>query len=59
MKEGAVLILREEIWVDKYEGEPVRENLFERVHLIDGKIVAIESYEGGKLIATEHRNTGE
>lgn len=42
----------EQVILSKFEGEPLPENLVERVHIDNGKIFMHEFYEAGKLIRT-------
>lgn len=39
--------------LEKFEGEPKPENLFERIHIEDGEIIKVERYENGDLVDTE------
>lgn len=43
----------EETILEKFEGEPLSENLFERLHIKDGEIVKIEKFENGELVSSE------
>jgi hypothetical protein len=45
------VIVREDIVLDKFEGDPLPENLFERVHVRDGKIWKYEYFQNGELTA--------
>lgn len=36
--------------LDKYEGDPVPNNLFERLHITEGQITKVERFENGVLI---------
>lgn len=51
--ENDQVVLEERIVLSKFEGEPVPENEFERVHIVDGQIVAIDKIENGEVIATQ------
>lgn len=42
----------EQAILSKFEGEPLPENLIERVYIDNGKIVKHEFYEAGRLIKT-------
>lgn len=42
----------EQAILSKFEGEPLPENLIERVYIDNGKIVKHEFYEAGQLIKT-------
>lgn len=43
----------EQVILSKFEGEPLPENLIERVHIDNGNIVKHEFYEAGQLIRVE------
>lgn len=51
--ENDQVVLEERIVLSKFEGEPVPENEFERVHIVDGQIVAIDKIENGEVITTQ------
>lgn len=40
--------------LEKFEGDAVLENLFERIHIQDGEIIKREQFENGELVATEN-----
>jgi len=40
----------EKIVLSKFEGEPLPENEFERIHIHNGEIVAIQQIENGKVV---------
>lgn len=52
MEENNELQAEEVIVLSKFEGDPVPENEFERVHIKNGEIVAVESIENGKVVAS-------
>jgi hypothetical protein len=39
--------------LEKFEGEPLPENLFERIHIEDGEIIKVEKFENGDLVSSE------
>jgi hypothetical protein len=39
--------------LEKFEGEPLPENLIERIHIEDGEIIKVEKFEDGHLVETE------
>lgn len=39
--------------LSKFEGEPLPENEIERVHILNGEIVAVEKIENGQVVSTE------
>lgn len=43
----------ERVVLSKFEGDPLPENEFERMHIENGRIVAIHKIENGKIISTE------
>ncbi len=45
----------EKIVLEKFEGDPLPENLFERMHIHNGRITHVETFDNGKLVSTEHR----
>lgn len=53
MKENSKTKVQEDIVLRKFEGEPLDENEFERLHIRNGKIVARHTIENGEIIATE------
>lgn len=52
-EESVKAIFREEIVLQKFEGDPLPENEFERVHVVDGEIVKVEKIENGEVVSTE------
>jgi hypothetical protein len=48
MKDTPQVIIDEEIMLEKFEGEPLPENLIERVFIKNGKIIRIEKVGEGK-----------
>lgn len=42
--------VEEKIVLSKYEGEPLPENEFERVHIHNGQVVAVEKIENGEVV---------
>lgn len=48
-----VLQAQENTVLEKFEGKPVPENLFERIHIEDGEIIKVEKFENGELISTD------
>lgn len=45
--------MEEKIVLSKFEGEPLPENEVERVHIVNGEIIAIEKIEDGKVVSVE------
>lgn len=43
-------IIEERVVLSKFEGEPLPENEFERIHVLNGSIVAVEKIENGVVI---------
>lgn len=46
------LLVREETVLSKFEGDPLPENEFERIHIVDGNIVSISKIENGEVVET-------
>lgn len=44
----------ETIVLSKFDGEPLPENEVERVHIVDGVIIAVEKIENGEVVSTQH-----
>lgn len=44
------LNVKEVLVLSKFEGEPLPENEFERIHIEDGVIVTIEKIENGEVV---------
>lgn len=42
--------IEEVVVLSKFEGDPLPENEFERVHIKNGRIVAVEKIEGGAVV---------
>jgi len=45
--------VKEEVVLEKFEGEPVAENLVQRVYLENGRIIKEEKIENGKVVETK------
>jgi hypothetical protein len=48
------VIVEERLLLEKFDGEPVPENLTERVHVLNGKITKHEFIEQGNVVKTEN-----
>jgi hypothetical protein len=48
------VIVEERLLLEKFDGEPVPENLIERVHVLNGKITKHEFIEQGNVVKTEN-----
>lgn len=53
MEEVGKVVVREDMVLEKFEGEPEDGVLLERVYLTDGLITKHEYFENGKLVRTE------
>jgi hypothetical protein len=53
MLEASIVDVQEHTVLEKFEGDPVPENLFERVHIENGEVTKVEKYENGELLSTE------
>ena len=51
-EERAKVVLREDIVLEKFEGEPEDGVLLERVYLTDGVITKHEFFENGEVVET-------
>lgn len=51
--------VREDVVLSKFEGEPLPENEFERIHIVDGVVVAIEKIENGEVVERQEVSDGE
>jgi len=47
------LEIKEVSVLEKFEGEPLPENLIERIHIEDGEIIKVEKFENGDLVESE------
>lgn len=45
--------VEERVTLSKFEGEPLPENEFERIHIVDGVIIAVEKIENGEVVSTQ------
>jgi hypothetical protein len=52
------VIVEERVVLEKFDGEPKPENLIERLHLLDGKIVQHDFIEGGEVVES-HKFGGD
>jgi hypothetical protein len=55
IEEEARFTVREDIVLEKFEGEPEDGVLLERVHLTDGVITKHEYFEDGELVKVEKK----
>lgn len=44
--------VEERVVLSKYEGEPLPENEFERIELVDGVIESVYRIENGEIVST-------
>jgi hypothetical protein len=47
------VLIEERIMLSKFEGDPLPENEFERIHIVNGEVVAIEKIENGEVVSTQ------
>lgn len=52
IEDGQQLEVEERIVLSKFDGEPLPENEFERIHILNGQIVAIQGIENGEVVWT-------
>lgn len=45
--------VEERIVLTKYDGEPLPENEIERVHILNGEVVAIEEIVNGEVVSVK------
>jgi len=50
MDDNTQASVEEKIVLSKFEGDPLPENEFERVHIHNGEVVAIEKIENGEVV---------
>lgn len=53
MNDEQTLEVIERVVLSKFEGEPLPENEFERMHIENGEIVAIHKIVNGEIVSTE------
>lgn len=46
------LNVEERVVLSKFEGEPLPENEFERIHILNGKVIAIHKIVDGEIVST-------
>lgn len=42
--------IEESVVLSKFEGDPLPENEFERVHIVNGEVVKVEKIENGEVV---------
>jgi len=50
MDDNTQASVEEKIVLSKFEGDPLPENEFERIHIHNGEVVAIEKIENGEVV---------
>lgn len=50
MDDATKTSVEEKIVLSKFEGDPLPENEFERVHIHNGEVVAVEKIENGEVV---------
>lgn len=53
MDEKQEVEVQEIVVLSKFEGDPVPENEFERLHIVNGEVVAVDKIENGEVVSTE------
>lgn len=53
MNDEQTLEVIERVVLSKFEGEPLPENEFERMHIENGETVAIHKIVNGEIVSTE------
>lgn len=52
-EESEQVVIEEVVVLSKFEGDPLPENEFERIHIVNGEIVKKETIENGEVVSTE------
>lgn len=55
MQDEPQVNIDEVVVLSKYEGDPAPENEFERIHIHNGEIVAVERIEAGKVVERKEK----
>lgn len=53
MDDSEQVVIEEVVVLSKFEGDPLPENEFERIHIINGEIARIEKIENGEVVSTQ------
>lgn len=53
LDESENVVIEEVVVLSKFEGDPLPENEFERIHIVNGEIVKKEQIENGEVVSTE------
>ena len=53
IEESQEVLVEERIVLSKFEGEPLPENEIERVHIVNGEVVAVEKIENGEVVSVK------
>ena len=53
MEETQAVQIQEHVVLSKFEGDPLPENEFERIHITNGEIVAVEQIQNGLVISSQ------
>lgn len=53
MDDKEKVVVEEVVVLSKFEGDPLPENEFERMHIVDGAVVKVEKIENGEVVSTE------
>lgn len=53
MDEKENVVIEEVVVLSKFEGDPLPENEFERMHIVNGEVARIEKIENGEVVSTE------
>lgn len=52
-EEASPVEVKEVSVLEKFEGDVAPENLVERIHIEDGVIIKVETFEDGELVSTD------
>lgn len=53
MEETPEVVVDEVVVLSKFEGDAVPENEFERIHIKNGEIIAVDKIENGEVVSSE------
>jgi hypothetical protein len=53
VEDSEKVVIEEVVVLSKFEGDPLPENEFERIHIVNGEIARVEKIENGEVVSTE------
>lgn len=57
--ENQEVVVEERIVLSKFEGDPNPENEIERIHIVNGEVVAVQQIENGEVVSTTEIQDGQ